>query len=142
MDAIPEAVEWSKRGVISRPFRARKDKAVIAAWRAYPYKIPHIFNVRSITSVRPPLTARLQTKPVTTTLGVVPHKRVTILSKNCLRMVKLKRPSMNRPKHSESIGGNEIPRRVAQLRSLSPKDVRWVFRRLVRKTLLLVDHTL
>ena len=78
--------------MISRPFRARKDKAVIATWRAYPYKISHIFSVRSITSVRPPLTARPQTEPVTTTLGVIPHKRVTILSKNCLRMVKSKRP--------------------------------------------------
>jgi len=47
---------------VSRLFHAKDDKEAIAAWRLELNRILHVFNVRSVTSVRPSLTARIQTE--------------------------------------------------------------------------------
>ena len=59
-----------KRNTISRLLHAKEDKVAIAAWKGDIDKILHIFNVRSVTSVRPSLNlcfqAELETNPHTT----------------------------------------------------------------------------
>lgn len=56
-----EVIKRGKQNTISRLFHAN-DKEIIATWRLDLDRILHIFNVRSVTSVWPLLTSRLQTK--------------------------------------------------------------------------------
>ena len=55
-------VKRGKRNTISRFFHAKNDREVIAAWKLDLNEIRHVFNVRSITSVRRLLTFRFQTR--------------------------------------------------------------------------------
>ena len=64
-------VKGGKRSAISRVFHAKDDQGTIAAWRLDLNRILHIFNVRSITSVWPWLTARFQTELAINTNVVV-----------------------------------------------------------------------
>ena len=64
-------VKGGKRNAISRVFHAKDDQGTIAAWRLDLNRILHIFNVRSITSVWPWLTAHFQTELAINTNVVV-----------------------------------------------------------------------
>ena len=55
-------VKRGKRNGVSWMFHAKDDKEAIATWRLDLTKILHVFNVRSVTPVRPPLTIRFQTE--------------------------------------------------------------------------------
>ena len=46
-------VKWGKRGVVSRWFHAEGDRKAITAWRFDLEKSLQVFNVRSVTWVRP-----------------------------------------------------------------------------------------
>jgi len=48
--------------VISRRYHAKDDKEAIAAWNLDLNKIRRVFDVRPVTPLRPPLTARFQTE--------------------------------------------------------------------------------
>ena len=62
-----KVTEQGKRNAISRHFHARNDKENIAAWKLDLNRILHVFNVRSIISVRQPLILYSQTELVINT---------------------------------------------------------------------------
>ena len=64
-------VNQGKRNVFSRHFHAKTDKETIAGWRLDLNRILHVFNVRSIPSVRISLTVRPQTELAINTNVVV-----------------------------------------------------------------------
>ena len=70
-------VKQSTRSVISRHLHAKNDKDKIAAWRSDLVRILHVFNVRSIVSVRRFLTLRSQTE-----LAINTHVAVSELGRN------------------------------------------------------------
>ena len=55
-------VKRSKRNVISRRYHAKDDRKAISAWNSDLKGIRRVFDVRFVTPVRPPLTARFQTE--------------------------------------------------------------------------------
>lgn len=55
-------VKQSKRNGVSRLFHAKNDKEKIAAWKSDINRILHVFNVRSVTFVWPPLIVHFQTE--------------------------------------------------------------------------------
>ena len=55
-------IKQSRRNPVSRLFRAKGDKDMIAAWRLDLNRILHVFNVRSIICSPPLLTVLLQTE--------------------------------------------------------------------------------
>ena len=55
-------VRRSKRSVISRRYHAKDDKKAISAWNSDLKRIRRVFDVRFVTPVRPPLTARFKTE--------------------------------------------------------------------------------
>jgi len=64
--------------VIIRHFHARNDKDKIAAWKLDLNSILHVFNVRSMTSVRQPLTRYPQTELVINTHITVSETHATV----------------------------------------------------------------
>jgi hypothetical protein len=66
-----------KRNAVSRHLHAKNDKERIAAWRSDLIKILHVFNVRSIPSVRLLLTRHSQTE-----LAINTHVAVSELGQN------------------------------------------------------------
>jgi len=48
-DVQRNLVEWSKRGAISRRYRAKDDKKMIATWSLDLDKILQVFRVRSVS---------------------------------------------------------------------------------------------
>ena len=69
-------IKRGKRNGVSRMFHAKDEKQTIATWRSDLNRILHIFNVCSITPVRPPLTPRSQTElaiNTNVTVSVVHH---------------------------------------------------------------------
>ena len=48
-------VKQGKRNVVSRHIHAKNDKETIATWRSDLNRILHVFNVRPVVFVRPPL---------------------------------------------------------------------------------------
>ena len=57
-----KVIEQGKRNVISQHLHAKNDKEKIAAWRLDLNRILHVFNVRSIVSIRRSLTRRFKTE--------------------------------------------------------------------------------
>ena len=77
-------IKQGKRNPISQRYHAKDDKEAITTWRLGLNRVRHVFNVRSVTSVWPPLTVRLQTE-----LGV--NTRTTVSS---TRQVSVKRDTI------------------------------------------------
>ena len=61
-----------KQNPITRRFHAKDDKEAIAAWRSDLSRILHVFNVRSVTSVRSSLNLHFQTE-----LGINTHETIS-----------------------------------------------------------------
>ena len=59
-DIRGKIIKRGKRNIISRLFHAKNDKETIASWRLDLNRILHIFNVRSVVSVRLLLNVSLQ----------------------------------------------------------------------------------
>jgi len=55
-------VKRDERNVISRRYHAKDDKEAIDAWNLDLNRIRRVFDVRPVTPLRPPLTARFQTE--------------------------------------------------------------------------------
>jgi len=55
-------IKRGERNVISRRYYARDDKEAIAAWNLDLNRIRRVFDVRPVTPVQTPLTARFQTE--------------------------------------------------------------------------------
>ena len=68
-------VKRRKRNAVSRLFNAKDDKEAIATWKLDLNRILHVFNVRSVVYLRPPLTVRLQTELALSTHVVVSDTR-------------------------------------------------------------------
>jgi len=66
-EAQKNIVKRRKRNIISRLFHAKDDKEAIAIWSLELDRVLHVFDVRSVTSVRPVLTFRSQNEFVTNT---------------------------------------------------------------------------
>jgi len=60
-----------ERNAVTRLFHGKNDKETIATWRSDLNRILHVFNVRSVASVRPLLTVRFQTELAINTHVVV-----------------------------------------------------------------------
>lgn len=56
-----EIIKQGKRNTLSRLFHTN-GKEAIATWRLDLNRVPHVFNVRSVASVRPSLAIRFQTE--------------------------------------------------------------------------------
>jgi len=73
-------VEKGGRNPLSRLANAKNDKETITTWKLDLNRILHVFNVRSIISVRPFLTVHLQTE-----LAMNTHVIVSDLHRNMLK---------------------------------------------------------
>ena len=71
-------IKQGKRNVISRHVHAKSDKEKIAAWKSDLVRILHVFNVRSIVSVRLLLTRRSQTELAINTHATVSDTHVIV----------------------------------------------------------------
>ena len=67
------------RNVVSRVLHAKGDKETIAAWRLDLNRILHVFNVRSVDPVPPPLTPPFQTELAINNLIMVADLRRHLL---------------------------------------------------------------
>ena len=67
MEIQRKVIEQGERNVVSRFIHSENDKEAITTWKLNLDKILHVFNVRSVTSVRISLTVHLQTELATIT---------------------------------------------------------------------------
>jgi len=72
-------IEKSGRNLLSRLVNARSDKETISTWKLDLNRILHVFNVRSVISVRPLLTVDLQTELAINTHVIVSDIHRTML---------------------------------------------------------------
>ena len=106
-------IEQGRRNAVSRYLHAKDDKDKIAGWRSDLVRVLHVFNVRSIVSVRLLLTQHSQTE-----LAINTHVAVSELGQD----VKITRAMVsdihrNMAKGQEGSGGMNLL--VSETRTLS-----------------------
>ena len=79
-----KVIKQSKRKAVSRLFHAKNDKETIVAWKSDLNRILHVFNVRSVTSVWPPLTGHSQTELSINTHVIVSDIRRDVVNTHTL----------------------------------------------------------